>query len=144
MRSLVRYRLQLVQFQSEVDPLVRSRLLQDERGAEAIEFVGLLPLVLLMALFAWQMILVGYAGIVAAGAAREGARAAAVDRSVNAAVQAGSAGLRAEVVSTSGGEMRTVRVRVQVPKVALPFVRNIEYPWVYASATMRWEGVYHR
>lgn len=120
---------------------MRTRL-QDERGSELIEFVGMFPLVILAALIAWQFILVGYAGIVAAGAAREGARAAAVEKDVAAAVQAASAGLRCEVDYAGGGEMRTVRVRVQVPKVALPFLGNVEYPWVYASAVMRREGKY--
>ena len=120
------------------------RLSKEERGAEAIEFVGLVPLVLLVALLSWQLILVGYAGIVAAGAAREGARAAAVDQDVGGAVSASSAGLRVEVVSAGGGEMRSVRVRVQVPKIPLPLLGAIEYPWVYSTATMRYEGPFHR
>lgn len=113
--------------------------LGDERGAETIEFLMLIPLVMFVALVAWQLLLVGYTGVVAAGAAREGARAAAVDADVNAAVQTSAAGLRAEVVSQSGGTLRTVKVRVQVPKVKLPFISGIKYPWIYAEATMRYE-----
>ena len=125
--------------------MVRSKVLQEERGAEALEFVGLFPLVLLVALFAWQMILVGYAGIVAAGAAREGARALAVGEPAGPAVRAGSAGLNVKSLDAGcGGDTCTARVGIEVPKVPLPFVGNIEYPSVYASATMRFEGIYHR
>ena len=128
----------------DVDAALLRRIAKEERGAEAIEFVGLVPLVLLVALLSWQLILVGYAGIVAAGAAREGARAAAVDQDVAGAVSASSAGLSVEVVGAGGGEMRTVQVRVQVPKVPLPLLGAIEYPWVYSAATMRYEGPFHR
>ena len=111
----------------------------NERGAETIEFLMLTPLVILTALIAWQLLLVGYTGVVAAGAAREGARAAAVGEDVNGAVQTSAAGLRAEVVAgrRCGSPLCTVKVKVQVPKVKLPFISGVKYPWIHAEATMR-------
>ena len=119
--------------------LRRLLLPPNQQGAETIEFLMLIPLVMFVALVAWQLLLVGYTGVVAAGAAREGARAAAVNEDVDAAVLASAAGLRADVVSQPCGTFCTVKVKVQVPKVKLPFISGIKYPWIYAEATMRYE-----
>jgi Flp pilus assembly protein TadG len=51
---------------------------RDERGQAAVEFVAVVPFVLLAALVAWQFVLVGHVAWDAAGAARSGARAAIV------------------------------------------------------------------
>jgi hypothetical protein len=115
----------------------------DQRGLETLEFVGLFPLVLLTILIVWQFMLVGYAAIVAAGVAREGARAAAIGHSPHSAVEeACPPGLRCRVDDfyRGPGDMRTVVAEVQVPKVGLPFIDNIEYPWVQSTARMRYEG----
>ena len=56
------------------------RLSGDERGQAAVEFVAVVPFVLLAALVAWQLALVGHVAWAAAGAARSGARAAVVGR----------------------------------------------------------------
>ena len=53
---------------------------RDKKGIETIEFIGLFPLILLALLIIWQLMLVGYTVIIAASAAREGARAAVVDK----------------------------------------------------------------
>src|SRR3954468_18207648 len=57
--------------------LLASALGCDERGIELVEFVGFVPIVLLAVAIGWQFFLVGYTGVVASSAAREGARAAA-------------------------------------------------------------------
>jgi len=119
--------------------LKRALVRLDERGAETIEFLMATPLIIFAALVAWQLLLVGYTGVVAAGAAREGARAAAVGQNVDSAVRAASAGLRAEVVTSRCSDLCQVRVKVQVPKIQLPFISGIQYPWIYADATMRYE-----
>jgi pilus assembly protein CpaE len=95
---------------------MKSRL-RCERGQAAVEFVAVLPFVLLAGLVAWQLVLVGHVAWDAAGAARSGARAAVVGR--NAASAARSAlppplrnGTR--VVAGGGG---VVRVSVPVPLI---------------------------
>lgn len=116
---------------------------QDEKGLETLEFVGLFPLVILAILLVWQFTLVGYAGIIAAGAAREGARAAAVGADIYGAVSNASSGLEWRIDNITGGsEMRSVTVAIRVPKVSLPFIKNIKYPWVRSTATMRYEKPY--
>lgn len=115
----------------------------EQRGLETLEFVGLFPLVLLTILIVWQFMLVGYAAIVAAGVAREGARAATIGHPPSSAVEeACPPGLRCRVDDfyLGPGDMRTVVAEVQVPKVSMPFIGNIEYPWVQSTARMRYEG----
>jgi hypothetical protein len=93
------------------------RRLQSERGQAAVEFVVVLPFVLLAGLVAWQLVLVGHVAWDAAGAARSGARAALVGRSAASAARSAlppplRTGTR--VVSEPGG---VVRVSVPVPLV---------------------------
>jgi hypothetical protein len=64
------------------------RRLQDERGQAAVEFVATLPFVVLAALVAWQLVLVGHVAWDAAGAARSGARAALVGRDADRVARA--------------------------------------------------------
>ncbi|MGW3013440.1 TadE/TadG family type IV pilus assembly protein [Streptomyces sp. NPDC001219] len=47
-----------------------------DRGQVAVEFMGLLPLILLVLVLLWQLVLVGYTYSLAAHAADRGARAA--------------------------------------------------------------------
>ena len=63
------------------------RLLRDERGQAAVEFVSIVPFVLIAGLVAWQLALVGHVAWNAAGAARSGARAAVVGRDAREAVR---------------------------------------------------------
>src|SRR3954470_16816078 len=56
---------------------MRQRL-HSERGQAAVEFVAVLPFVMLAALVAWQFVLVGHIAWDAAGAAPGGGRAAVV------------------------------------------------------------------
>jgi hypothetical protein len=95
---------------------MKSRL-RCERGQAAVEFVAVLPFVLLAGLVAWQLVLVGHVAWDAAGAARSGARAALVGRSAESAARSAlPPALRGgtRVVAGRGG---VVRVSVPVPLV---------------------------
>jgi pilus assembly protein CpaE len=126
-------------------------LLHDERGIELIEFLGFFPLVLLILVLAWQFILVGYTGIVANGAAREGARAAVVREDIDQAVRFASPGfdgrrqwtmLSAPCIRGTRAPVR-IQVQLEVPHVTFPFVGALNaYPKVIAEATMRCEPPY--
>ena len=52
-----------------------------ERGQTTVEFMGLLPIVLIVFFALWQIALTGYTYVAAGHAAREGARQLAVDAS---------------------------------------------------------------
>jgi Flp pilus assembly protein TadG len=91
--------------------------LQDERGQAAVEFVAVLPFVMLAALVAWQLALVGHVAWNAAGAARSGARAALIGRDAGRAARSAlPASLRSatRVSQLVGGG---VRVSVPIPLV---------------------------
>ncbi|HEX4716905.1 MAG TPA: TadE/TadG family type IV pilus assembly protein [Thermoleophilaceae bacterium] len=93
------------------------RRLRNEEGQAAVEFVAVLPFVIVAALVAWQLVLVGHVAWDAAGAARSGARAALVGRNAGAAARAALPGpLRTgtRVVSSGAGG---VRVSVPIPLV---------------------------
>jgi pilus assembly protein CpaE len=95
---------------------MRKRL-RCERGQAAVEFVAVLPFMLLAGLVAWQFVLVGHVAWDAAGAARSGARAALVGRSASSAARAAlPPPLRrgARIVAAPSG---SVRVSVPVPLV---------------------------
>lgn len=125
------------------------RLIRDEQGIELLEFLGLFPLVLLAALVFWQFMLVGYAGVVATGAARDAARAAATRENVEEAVRNASPGFDGRrwwrplagypcVASTNNPV--TIEVQLEAPHVALPFVGWLgQYPRVSQIATVRCE-----
>jgi Flp pilus assembly pilin Flp len=90
---------------------------REERGQAAVEFVAVLPFVMLAALVAWQLVLVGHVAWQAAGAARSGARAAVVGRDAGRAARSAlPASLRSatRVGGLSGGG---VRVSVPIPLV---------------------------
>ena len=123
------------------------RVAHDEGGIELIELLGFFPIVLLVMLISWQFILVGYTGIVAAGAAREGVRAAVTREDIDRAVTWGSPGFdgrRSWGVSGScpdyAGNPVAVTVRLGVPHVNFPFIGALAaYPEVVTVATMRCE-----
>ncbi|MCU0491722.1 MAG: pilus assembly protein TadE [Chloroflexaceae bacterium] len=129
------------------------RLLADERGVELIEFLGFFPLVLLTLAVAWQFILVGYTGVVASGAAREGARAAATRENVDRAVRFASPGfdgrrqwrpLAGYPCSAYSANPVTIEVQLEIPNVILPFLGALNsYPKVTTVATMRCEPPYN-
>ena len=125
------------------------RLLCDERGVELIEFLGFFPLALLLLVIVWQFILVGYAGLLASGAAREGARAAATREDVERAVRHASPGfdgrrrwwpLAGYPCAGYSNHPVTIAVELEVPHVSFPFVGPLDaYPRVTQVATVRCE-----
>lgn len=118
-----------------------------ERGVELIEVIGYFPFVLLMFVLAWQLLLVGYTGLMAANAAREGARAAVVFEDVDRAITNASPGYdgRREWAGLAGypcasNDLVTIQVRLEAPHVFLPFVGALgHYPKVEQQASMRCE-----
>ncbi|MFQ3633579.1 TadE/TadG family type IV pilus assembly protein [Roseiflexus sp.] len=126
-----------------------SALVRNERGAAIIEYIGFFPLVLLVLVIAWQFVLVGYTGIIAAGAAREGARAAATREDVDRAVRNASPGfdgrrwwrpLAGYPCSDYSSHPVTIQVQLEVPHVLFPFVGSLgSYPKVTQRATVRCE-----
>ncbi|MFF4171260.1 TadE/TadG family type IV pilus assembly protein [Streptomyces sp. NPDC001744] len=89
----------------------------DDGGQVAIEFAGMVPLILLTLALLWQVVLVGYAYTLAGNAADEAARACAVDDDGPAAARRHVDG----AWSASGGDcvpsggMVRVHVEVEVP-----------------------------
>jgi hypothetical protein len=109
------------------------RLIVDEAGQAAVEFVATVPFVLVAGLVAWQLALVGHVAWNAASAARSGARAAVVGR--DAASAARSALPRSLRSATRVSRVAAGGVRVSVP---IPLV---VYRWrtplrVSASASL--------
>jgi Flp pilus assembly protein TadG len=115
----------------------------DERGQATVELALALPVVVLLLLAVVQVALVGRDQVAVAHAAREAARAAAVDPSPDAAVRAAQAVVPGATVEVGprpevGGQLRvTVRavVRTDVPVVG-PLVPD---PELTATAVMRVE-----
>lgn len=127
-------------------------LIGEEGGVQAIEFLGFLPMVLLTQTVAWQFFYVGYTGVVASGAAREGAvtaaRAGSDMGAIDAAVRGASRGfdgrrwwtLLTPPCETFTGAPVTVQVQLEVPHVTLPFIGPLDiYPRVTAVSTARCE-----
>lgn len=121
----------------------------DRRGSAAVELALVLPLALMVALALLQVGLLTRDALVVAGAAREGAREAAVtvdDARITEAALRGGGGLpasRTEVaVDRAGGagDPVTVRVRYRAP-VLVPFVEWLfpDEVVVTSEATMRQE-----
>ncbi|WP_225799409.1 TadE/TadG family type IV pilus assembly protein [Streptomyces sp. NK15101] len=91
----------------------------DDRGQVAVEFLGMVPLILLTLALLWQVVLVGYTYTLAGNAADEAARACAVgDDHHEAALRHLDGAWRAGAQVSgcpSGGGVATVVVSVQVP-----------------------------
>lgn len=92
----------------------------DEDGQAAVELVALLPLLVLLALGAWQAILAGQAAWLAAGAARASARAAAVGADPTAAARGAlPPALERDLRVTTASSGSAVTVRVAIPGVVV-------------------------
>jgi hypothetical protein len=116
--------------------------IREERGIEVIEFVGVLPLILMVALIIWQFILFANVALITASAAREGARAAATYEDAHGAV-ARTVGdfeywVSAGSCSGAGSPVR-VRVRLKIPVVGIPFVGSLPEMWTDHTAVARCE-----
>ncbi|MEU6401486.1 TadE/TadG family type IV pilus assembly protein [Streptomyces sp. NPDC046985] len=91
-----------------------------DRGQVAIEYLGFLPVLLLVALAAVQIGLVAYTAQQAGTAARAGARAASLRQDAQqACVQAVSGNLAAGTAcaTSAGGDTVTVTASVRIPSV---------------------------
>ncbi|MEW1694427.1 MULTISPECIES: TadE/TadG family type IV pilus assembly protein [unclassified Streptomyces] len=90
----------------------------DDGGQVAVEFVGMVPVILLTLALLWQIVLVGYAYTLAGNAADEAARAAAVGDDCGEAALRHLDGAWASGASphcSKGGGMVTAVVTIDVP-----------------------------
>ncbi|MGW8761739.1 TadE/TadG family type IV pilus assembly protein [Streptomyces sp. NPDC055815] len=90
----------------------------DDRGQVAVEFLGMVPLILLTLALLWQVVLVGYTYTLAGNAADEAARAGAVGDDCGEAARRHLDGAwldGAEVSCPQGDGMVNAVVTLQVP-----------------------------
>ena len=97
-------------------PPATAQRTESERGQAAVELLGALPALILVALAAWQLVLAGQAGWLAGNAARVGARAAAVGENPQTAVRSALPAHLRRGLRVSGRE-GAVTVHVRVPIV---------------------------
>ncbi|MFJ7332164.1 TadE/TadG family type IV pilus assembly protein [Streptomyces sp. NPDC101110] len=106
-----------------------------DRGQVAIEYIGFLPILLLVALAAVQLGLIAYTAQQAGTAARAGARSASLggpaEADCKAAVSSWLAG-RTSCPPSIGGEEVTVTATVQIPSL----VPGWEFDPAVKTATM--------
>ncbi|WP_405489463.1 TadE/TadG family type IV pilus assembly protein [Streptomyces sp. NBC_00096] len=89
-----------------------------DRGQVAIEFVGMLPFILLIVAAVWECVLIGYAFSLAGNAADEAARAGAVHGDGACAAAAGDhigAAWGMDVSCGLSGNVYKAKVRLTVP-----------------------------
>ncbi|WP_408011557.1 TadE/TadG family type IV pilus assembly protein [Pseudalkalibacillus sp. A8] len=104
------------------------KLVKNERGSQLIEFVAVFPMVILAMMIIWQMALVAYTVVVTEAAARDGARAAAVEGNAEEVAKRSAGNLKLESVNTEkGDEDVTVTVVANVPTVSIPFVGRLDF-----------------
>jgi hypothetical protein len=94
-----------------------------ESGQASVEAVAMLPLVLVAALVAWQLVLTGHALWLCAGAARSAARADIVGAGATAAARSALPRSLERGLSVERLEGGRVRVEVRVP-LLLPAWRS--------------------
>jgi hypothetical protein len=91
------------------------RLRSEERGQVATEFMGMLWLLVLAAVFVWQIMLIAWSADQAANAARTASRVNARDGNAEKAAHwAVSSGLRDGMKVSISGEKATVSVRIPI------------------------------
>ncbi|MEV6956599.1 TadE/TadG family type IV pilus assembly protein [Streptomyces sp. NPDC051183] len=96
--------------------------MRSDRGQVAVEFVGTVPLILLLVAAVWECVLIGYAFSLAGNAADEAARAGAVKghgACVTAAGKYVSPAWGREVRCKESGDVYTATVTLNIP-VLLP------------------------
>ncbi|MFD3947089.1 TadE/TadG family type IV pilus assembly protein [Streptomyces sp. NPDC058579] len=111
----------------------------DDRGQVAVEFLGMVPLILITLVLLWQCVLVGYTFTLAANAADEAARVCAVGGDY------GAAGKRhvgeawgARVGCDASGDLAQATVRLQVP-VLFPGTVSFPFPVTGEAGVVREE-----
>lgn len=111
----------------------------NERGTQALQFVGLFPLILLSMLIIWQVGLISYSVVVAESAARDGARAASAhDDNWEEIARNSAYGLEVVVTGGPGEDVATVKVKAKAPVISLPWIKNMEFDFT-ADAVMPME-----
>ncbi|MFF0430259.1 TadE/TadG family type IV pilus assembly protein [Streptomyces sp. NPDC004520] len=96
----------------------------DDRGQVAVEFLGMVPLILLTLALLWQVVLVGYTYTLAGNAADEAARACAVGDDGAAAAGRhidGAWSVSGGGCAPGGDGMVRVEVTVEVPALVPGF-----------------------
>ncbi|MFI6011765.1 TadE/TadG family type IV pilus assembly protein [Streptomyces sp. NPDC051243] len=91
-----------------------------ERGQVAIEYLGFIPILILVALAGVQIGLIAYTAQQAGTAARAGARAASLEESAEDGCQAAVSGWLADGTScpaSYGGDEVTVTATVEIPSI---------------------------
>ncbi|MGW8061741.1 TadE/TadG family type IV pilus assembly protein [Streptomyces ziwulingensis] len=91
-----------------------------DRGQAAIEYLGFLPVLIIVAMAAVQLGLIAYTAQQAGTAARAGARGASLDRSAQEACAAAVSGWLADGTrcpSAYGGDEVTVTATVGIPSI---------------------------
>lgn len=107
----------------------RKKKRKRESGQATVEFIGMLPYIVIFMVVLWEALLFGSAMMAASHGANEGARAAAVGKSQQDVEKAAKEQMmdtwseRADVEYQRGGEQVTVRLRIPVimPAVELPW-----------------------
>jgi pilus assembly protein CpaE len=95
-----------------------------QSGQASVETVGLAALIIILALFAWQMVLIGLTYVVAGHGAREGARALSVGENVTETVDDETHSIWRDDADVEEGEDYvnvTLKVPMIVPGVDSPF-----------------------
>ncbi|MFI9249377.1 TadE/TadG family type IV pilus assembly protein [Streptomyces sp. NPDC053069] len=92
---------------------------RSDRGQVAVEYLGFIPVLLIVAMAGIQIGAIAYAAEQASTAARAGARAASLRQDVpQACSEAVSGALKVSCDETGGGEASvTVTARVGIPKI---------------------------
>lgn len=87
------------------------KLLKNERGSAIIEFVSMVPLVLLLMMILWQFLVAGYAVIITQSAANEAAKVYSVTGELDTATESAE-----KVISTSGDNLKMIDVKISGSK----------------------------
>lgn len=112
---------------------------KNERGTQALQFLGLFPLVILSMLIIWQVGLISYSVVVAEAAARDGARAASAhDDNWEQVARNSAFGLEVEISGGPGDDVATVKVTAKAPVISLPLIENMKFEFT-ADAVMPME-----
>jgi hypothetical protein len=99
---------------------------QSESGQSSVEAIAIVPFVLLSAVVAWQLVLVGHTLWLCAVAARAAARADTVGLSANRAARSALPESLERGLSVERGRSGRVRVTVRVPILSRAWQSPVE------------------
>jgi hypothetical protein len=87
----------------------------DQRGSVSLETIGMLPYLLMAALFAWQVLVAGYIAVNTENAARNGSRVESRGgNGTAAAIESLAPFVRDNATATTDGESTTVTVEIPI------------------------------